>query len=220
MQSALTSGMLSSCTCMAVVQPLCRATFSAARCARRWMAWSLLMFPSSSTRLTMACRCGMPLLDSSCSHTEDLLPDTFVLSETVLPSLSRITCSSKATAKSFQSCFQSLTVKFLVCSIAGLISMRMTLFLIFGWFIVANFISVQIPVASKPCGMKLSHIRVIFSGCFLFLDSPDTYSIALMPWATAFALAIIHRPPCRVHPLYLPGNCSQSVRTARSLLHG
>ena len=59
-------------------------------------------------------------------------------------------------------------------SIAGLISMRMTLFLMFAWFMVANFISVHIPVASMPCGMKLSQMRVIFSGCFLFFDSPDT----------------------------------------------
>ena len=40
--------------------------------------------------------------------------------------------------------------------------------------IYANFISVKMPVASIPCGMKLSQIRIILSGCFLFLDSPDT----------------------------------------------
>ena len=50
-----------------------------------------------------------------------------------------------------------------------------------GRSMVTNFISVQMPEASMPCGMKLSQMRVIFSGCFLFLDSPDTYSIALMP---------------------------------------
>ncbi len=174
MQPVLTWGMFLSCMHMAVIQPLCLATFSAARCARRWMAWSLLMFPSSSTRQTMAWRCGMPLLDSSCSHTLDLLCDMFVRAETVLPSLSRISWLSKAAAKSFHSCRQSSTVKFSVCSIAGLISIRMTLFFMLGWFMVANFISVHIPVASMPCGMKLSQIRVILSGCFLFLDSPDT----------------------------------------------
>lgn len=174
MQSALTWGMFLSWMRMAVVQPLCLATFSAARCARRWMAWSLLMFPSSSTRQTMAWRCGMPLFDSSCSHTLDLLCDMFVRAETTLPSLSQISCSSKAAAKSYHSCRQSSNVKSSVCSIAGLISMRMTLFLMLGWFMVANFISVQIPVASMSCGMKLSQMRVILSGCFLFLDSPDT----------------------------------------------
>ena len=180
------------------------------------MAWSLLIFPFSSTRLTMAWRCGMPLLDSSCSHMEDLLPDMFVCAETTLPSLSRISCMSKAAAKSFHSSCQSSNVKFSVCSIAGLISIRIALFLMFGWFIVANFISVQIPDASIPCGMKLSQIRVILSGCFLFLDSPDTYSIALMPWATAFALAIIRRPPLLLRLLSLSDSCWQSVRTARS----
>ncbi len=174
------------------------------------------MFPRSSTRLTMTCRCGMPLLDSSCSHTEDLLPDTLVLPDTTFPSLSRIVCPSNAAAKSSHSCFQSSIVKSPVCSMAGLISIRMTLFFMLGWFMAANFISVQIPVASMPCGMKLSHIRVIFSGCFLFFDSPDTYSIALMPWAMAFALAIMHRPPCPACPLSLPGNCLHFVRTAGS----
>ena len=67
-----------------------------------------------------------------------------------------------------------------------------------------------------PCGMKLSQIRVILSGCFLFLDSPDTYSIALMPWATAFALAIMRRPPLHLHLLFLPDNGWPSARTARS----
>ena len=100
--------------------------------------------------------------------------DMFVRDEMTLPSLSRISWLSKASAKSFHSCCQSSEVKFSVCSIARLISMRMTLFFMFGWFIVANFISVQIPVASMPCGMKLSQMRVILSGCFLFLDSPDT----------------------------------------------
>ena len=110
----------------------------------------------------------------------------------------------------------ALCVKSPVCFMAGLISIRMTLFFMLGWFMAANFISVQIPVASMPCGMKLSHIRVIFSGCFLFFDSPDTYSIALMPWAMAFALAIMHRPPCPACPLSLPGNCLHFVRTAGS----
>ena len=220
MQSSLTFGILVSCMCRAVVQPLCRAILSAARCARRWMAWSLLMFPCPSTRLTTAWRCGMPLSDSSCSHTVDLLPEMLVFDETDSPYMPIISWLSKASAKSRHSCRQSSRVKFPVCSIAGLISMRITLFLMFGRFIVANFISVHIPVASIPCGMKLSQTRVIFSGCFLFLDSPDTYNIALMPWAIAFALAIMDCPPCYFRPLFLPESCSPSVRTAKSRRHG
>lgn len=105
----------------------------------------------------------MPLLDSSCNQTLDLLPDTLVRGETTLPSLSRISCSSKAAAKSYHSCRQSSKVKSSVCSIAGLISMRMTLFLMFAWFMVANFISVHIPVASMPCGMKLSQVAIVYA---------------------------------------------------------
>ncbi len=50
MQSRFTCPMFVSRTSAAVVQPRFRATRSAARCARRCMSWSLLIFPRSSIR--------------------------------------------------------------------------------------------------------------------------------------------------------------------------
>ena len=47
----------------AVFQPRFTATRSAARCARRWMLWSLLMFPFSSKRQIAAWRWGTFPLD-------------------------------------------------------------------------------------------------------------------------------------------------------------
>lgn len=51
------------------------------------MTWALLMFLSSYIRLTMACRCGTLLSDSSYNQMDDLFPDMFIWPEATFPVL-------------------------------------------------------------------------------------------------------------------------------------
>ncbi len=156
----------------AVCQPRFLATRSAARCARRWMLRSLLMFPFSSRRLTTAWRWGMPLSDSRCSHTVDLLPARLVFGDSKQPFLSFISRRSNSATKSSHSCLQSSAEKWRVCSFAGLISIWMRLFFIRGRHKESSLTEFHIPNGSMPGGRKLSQIWKILSGCFLFADTP------------------------------------------------
>ena len=103
---------------------------------------------------------------------------------------------SNSSVKSSHNLCQSSMVKSLVCSGAGLTSMRMTEFLTRLDFSSVSRIESHIPVASRPGGSRLSPTWKMRSGCFLFLDSPVMYLMSFIPWEMDFAFPIMARPPC------------------------
>ena len=159
MQSRFTFGRLTYLICTAVVQPRFFATRSAARWARRWMLWSLLILPSSSIRQTAAWRCGTPPSDSLCSQTVYLLLARLVWQERTFPSLPVNTCLSNSAAKSCQSLCQSSMSKKRVCSAEGLSSILITEFLTGLKRDKVSCMEFHIPIASGWEGNRLSTTR-------------------------------------------------------------
>ena len=142
---------------------------------------------------------------------------TFVGGESILPLPSWMVCLSNSSANFCHNFCQSSIVKSLVCSIAGLTSIWITEFLMPGWLFAVSDISSQMPIASKSGERYWSHTWCIFSGSFLFLDSPLIYRSALMPCDIAFALPImcfLLSLPC---PLCVVESNRLSSRTASTL---